>query len=84
MIFLQEHEEKCGSLENDSISFRQAKEISNSRSWIVFKQNSISLKDYFRTIMARVALFDLKLHPMDAVIAFLNGNIVETIYKVQT
>ena len=33
--------------------------------------------------MARVALFDLKLHLMDAVIAFLNGNIEETIYKVQ-
>ena len=82
MIFLQEHEEKCGSLENDSISFRQAKESSNSRSWIVFKQNSISLKDSFRTIMARVALFDLKLHPMGNSISY--GHIVETIYKVQT
>ena len=83
MIFLHEHEEKCGSLENDPICFHQAKESSNSHSWIIFKQNSVSLKDSFRTIMARVVLFDLKLHPMDAVIAFLNGNIEETIYKVQ-
>ena len=55
MIFLQEHEEKCGSLENDPIGFRQANESSNSNSWIVFKQNSVSLKDSFRTIMACVA-----------------------------
>ena len=43
-------------------SFRQAIEISNSHSWIVFKQNSVPCKDFFRTIMALVALFDIKLH----------------------
>ena len=43
----------------------------------------VSSKDYFRTIMALVAHFDLELHQMDVKIAFLNGDIDETIYMVQ-
>ena len=43
----------------------------------------ISTKDFFRTIMALVAHFDLELHQMDVKTAFLNGNIDETIYMVQ-
>ena len=59
-------------------------ENSNSHSWIVFKENSVSLKDSYRTIMELVALFYLELHQMDVIMVFLNGNIEETIYMVQT
>ena len=44
---------------------------------------SVSLKDSFRIIMALVAHFDLELHQIDVKIAFLNGDIDETIYMVQ-
>ena len=84
MIFLLEHEENYGILEDDPISFRQAMESSDSHSWIVFKENYVSLIDSFRTIMALVALFYLELHQMDVIITFLNGDIEETIYMVQT
>ena len=52
---------------------------------IDYKQtfSSVSSKDSFRTIMALVAHFDLELHQMDVKIAFLNGDIDETIYMVQ-
>ena len=43
----------------------------------------VSSKDSFRTIMTLVAHYDLELHQMDVKIAFLNGNIEETIYMVQ-
>ena len=43
----------------------------------------VSSKDSFRTIMALVAHFDLELHQMYVKIAFLNGDIDETIYMVQ-
>ena len=43
----------------------------------------VSSKDSFRTITALVAHFDLELHQMDDKIAFLNGDIYETIYMVQ-
>ena len=43
----------------------------------------VSSKDSFRIIMALVAHFDLELHQMDVNIAFLNGDIDETIYMVQ-
>ena len=43
----------------------------------------VSRKDFFRIIMALIAHFDLELHQMDAKIAFLNGDIEETIYMVQ-
>ncbi|WKA02041.1 hypothetical protein VitviT2T_020281 [Vitis vinifera] len=43
----------------------------------------VSSKDSFRIIMALVAHYDLELHQMDVKIAFLNGNIDETIYMVQ-
>ncbi|KAK8952136.1 hypothetical protein KSP39_PZI003213 [Platanthera zijinensis] len=43
----------------------------------------VSSKDSFRIIMALVAQFDLELHQMDVKIAFLNGDIDETIYMVQ-
>ncbi|KAL6339994.1 hypothetical protein AAG906_038829 [Vitis piasezkii] len=39
--------------------------------------------DSFIIIMALMAHYDLKLHQMDVKIAFLNGNIDETIYMVQ-
>jgi len=45
--------------------------------------SSVSSKDSFRTIMALVAHFDLKLHQMDVKTAFLNCDIDETIYMVQ-
>ena len=44
----------------------------------------VSSKDSFRTIMTLVAHFDLELHQMDVNTAFLNGNINETIYMVQS
>ena len=43
----------------------------------------VSSKDSFRIIMALLAHYDLELHQMDVRIAFLNGNIDETIYMVQ-
>ena len=43
----------------------------------------VSSKNSFRTIMALVAHFDLKLHQMDVKTTFLNGDIDETIYMVQ-
>ena len=43
----------------------------------------MSLKDYFRNIMALVAHFNLELHQMDVKTTFLNGDIEETIYMVQ-
>ena len=44
--------------------------------------SSVSPKDSFRTIMPLVAHFDLELHQMGVKIAFLNGDIDETIYMV--
>ena len=43
----------------------------------------LSSNDSFRTIMTLVVHFDLQLHQMDVKIAFLNGDIEETIYMVQ-
>jgi len=43
----------------------------------------LSTKDSFRTIMTLVAHYDLELHQMDVKTTFLNGDIEETIYKVQ-
>ncbi|RVW13644.1 Retrovirus-related Pol polyprotein from transposon TNT 1-94 [Vitis vinifera] len=43
----------------------------------------VSSNDSFRIIIALVAHYDLELHQMDVKIAFLNGNIDETIYMVQ-
>ena len=71
-------------MEDDPISFFQAMESFNSHSWIVFKENLVSLRDSFRTIMALVSLFDLELHQMDVITSFLNDNIEKTIYMVQT
>ncbi|RDX73747.1 hypothetical protein CR513_46598, partial [Mucuna pruriens] len=45
---------------------------------------SVSSKDSFRTIMVIVTHFDLELHHMDVKTVFLNGDIVETIYMVQS
>ena len=59
-------------------------ESSNSHSLIVFKENSVSLKDSFKTIMALVALFDIELHQMDVITMFLYNDIEETIYMMQT
>jgi len=52
---------------------------------IDFKEtfSPVLLKDSFRTIMDLVAHYYLELHQMDVKIAFLNGNIDETIYMVQ-
>jgi hypothetical protein len=44
----------------------------------------VSSKDSFRIIMALVEHFDLELHQMDVKTAFLNGDIDETIYMVQS
>ncbi|RDY12085.1 hypothetical protein CR513_03171, partial [Mucuna pruriens] len=43
----------------------------------------VSSKDSFRIIMTLVAYFDLELHQMNIKIAFLNGDINETIYMMQ-
>jgi len=43
----------------------------------------VSSKDYFRTIMALVAHYDLELHQMDVKTIFLNGDIDEMIYMVE-
>ena len=53
---------------------------------IDFKEtfSPVSTKDSFRTVMALVAYFDLELHQMDVKTSFLNGNINETIYMVQS
>jgi len=52
---------------------------------IDFKEtfSPVSSKDSFRTIMTLVAHYDLELHQMDVKMAFLNGDIDETIYMVQ-
>ena len=52
---------------------------------IDFKEtfSPVSSKNYFRTIMALVAHYDLELHQMDVKTAFLNGNIDETSYMLQ-
>ena len=42
------------------------------------------MKGSFRIIMALVAHFDLELHQMDIKIVFLNGDIEEEIYMVQS
>ena len=44
----------------------------------------VTSKDSFRIIMALLAHFDLELHQMDVKMAFLNGNIDETIYMGQS
>ncbi|KAL6340850.1 hypothetical protein AAG906_031960 [Vitis piasezkii] len=44
----------------------------------------VSPNDSFRIIMELVAHYDLELHQMDVKTAFLNGNIDETIYMVQS
>ncbi|RDY06522.1 hypothetical protein CR513_09476, partial [Mucuna pruriens] len=44
----------------------------------------VSSKDSSRTIMTLVAHFDLELHQLDVKIAFLNDNIDEMIYMVQS
>ncbi|PKI71814.1 hypothetical protein CRG98_007830 [Punica granatum] len=44
----------------------------------------VSSKESFRIIMALVAYFDLELHQMDVKTMFLNGDIDETIYMVQS
>jgi hypothetical protein len=43
----------------------------------------VSCKDSFRIIMALVAHYNLELHQMDVKIAFLSGNLDETIYMAQ-
>ena len=43
----------------------------------------VSSKDSFRIIMALTAHFDLELHQMDVKIAFLNGDLCETVYMKQ-
>ena len=43
----------------------------------------VSIKDSFIIIMALTAHFDLELHQMDVKIAFLNGDLCETIYMKQ-
>ena len=43
----------------------------------------VSTKDSFRIIMALVTHYDLELHQMYVKIAFLNGDINETLYMVQ-
>ncbi|RDY13096.1 hypothetical protein CR513_02027, partial [Mucuna pruriens] len=57
----------------------------NKKEDIGYKEtfSPVSSKDSFRTIMTSVAHFNLKLHQMDVKIAFLNGDIDETIYMVQ-
>ena len=44
----------------------------------------VSSKDSFRAIIALVAHFDLELHQKDAKTVFLNSDIDETIYIVQS
>jgi len=46
--------------------------------------SSIFMKDSFRIIMALVAHFDLELHQIYVKIAFLNGDIKEEIYMMQS
>ena len=146
-VFLQEHEENNGMMEDDSVNLHQAMQDSNSEKWIevmneeyksmqnnkvwelvplqegvkpigckwIFKTkpdskgnvesykarlvakgytqkegidfketfSPVSSKDSFREIMALIAHYDLELHQMDVKMAFLNGNIDETIYMVQ-
>ncbi|RDY13514.1 hypothetical protein CR513_01555, partial [Mucuna pruriens] len=97
IIFFQEHEDVIGLTEDYPINFCQAMQSSNSQKWIdvmkdelKFMQNNdvwdfIELleEDSFRIVMAQVAHFDLKLHQMDVKIAFLSGDIDETIYMMQ-
>nr|XP_027096072.1 uncharacterized protein LOC113715966 [Coffea arabica] len=93
IIFLQEHEDDSGLMEDDPINFRQVMESSNSQKWIDATNEEIkSIKDNdvwdLVTLsegakLIGLAHFDLELHQMDVKIASLNGNIDETIYMVQ-
>ena len=57
----------------------------NQREGIDFKEtfSSVSTKYSLRIIMDIVAHFDLELHQIDVRTAFLNGVLVEEIYKSQ-
>ena len=44
----------------------------------------VSSKDFFRTIMTLVVHFDLELHQIDVKTTFLNGDLDEMIYMVQS
>ena len=57
--------------------------LQKKRALTTKKLSPLSLKDYFRTILALVDHFDLELHQIDVKILFLNGDIVETIYMAQ-
>ncbi|CAM8880620.1 unnamed protein product [Rhodiola kirilowii] len=58
----------------------------NQTEGIDFKEtfSPVTMKDSFRIIMALSAHFDLELHQMDVKTAFLNGDIDEVIYMVQS
>ena len=57
----------------------------SQRESIDFKEtfSPVSTKDSLRIIMAIVAHFDLELHQMDVMIAFLNGDLVKDVYMSQ-
>ena len=43
----------------------------------------VSCKDSFRIIMVLLAHYDLELHQMDVKMAFLNGDLYESVYMAQ-
>ena len=57
----------------------------NQREGIDFKEtfSPVSTKESLCIIMAIMAHFDLELHQMDVSTTFLNGNLVEDVYKSQ-
>ncbi|KAL6316492.1 hypothetical protein AAG906_018195 [Vitis piasezkii] len=96
IVYLQEHEFDM-RLEDDQISFSQVKQSRvkpigckwiyktkhNSKGNVERYKTRLVGKDFFRIIMTLVDHYDLELHQMDVKIAFLNGDIEETIYMVQ-
>ena len=58
----------------------------HKRKAFFFKEtfSPVSTKDSFRTGMTLIAYFDIELHHMNVKSTFLNGNIDETIYMVQS
>ena len=82
--YLDEKYNTDGSLQTFKVrlvvkSFKQKEDIDYKETF-----SPISTKDSFRIIMELVAHYELELHQMDVKTAFLNGNIEETVYMVQS
>ncbi|RVX19364.1 Retrovirus-related Pol polyprotein from transposon TNT 1-94 [Vitis vinifera] len=100
VVYLQEHEFDMGlendpilvnQVKQSFVSKKwieamkdKMKSMKDNGVWDIVELPEVSSKDSFIIIMALVAHYDLELHQMNVKNAFLNGNIDETIYMVQS